>query len=302
MKTTLPSMFSTVDKLEKVSDNIIAQIRDNILSGKFKPGDKLAAEKELISQFGVSKATMREALRVLEVMGLIEIRKGIAGGAYVAEVNMKTTIHSIINFLHFQPVSIKEITMLRYLIEPAGAQIAASKITDKDIHNLRGIIGDAISPADTELSKEISFHRYLARMGGNTLLILIIDFIDNILRAVKSELNLGLEFYQNVRKAHEITLECLIQNDSAAAGIAMTNDILEVGRYLCRVNNSSSFDPSELQHNKTIADLQLSLNPQTRVVAEGDPILQKQGTLIKRVGATQLYIVLCEDDKTVIKT
>ena len=51
--------------------------------------------------------TMREALRVLEVMGFVEIRKGTSGGAFVAEVDMKTTINSIINFIHFKPISVK---------------------------------------------------------------------------------------------------------------------------------------------------------------------------------------------------
>jgi GntR family transcriptional repressor for pyruvate dehydrogenase complex len=73
-------MFKTASKSEKVSDKIIHQIRNAILSGQLMPGDKLASEKELMEQFEVSKATMREALRVLEVLGLIEIRKGTAGG------------------------------------------------------------------------------------------------------------------------------------------------------------------------------------------------------------------------------
>ena len=124
------SLFQAAKKTFKISDQIIDQIRDAVLSGKLKPGNRLASEKELADQFGVSKATMREAMRVLEVLGLIEIRKGLGGGIFIAEVGMRTTIHSIINFLHFQPVSIKEITMLRYLIEPTVAQIAASKITD----------------------------------------------------------------------------------------------------------------------------------------------------------------------------
>ena len=82
-------MFKATDKTEKVSESIITQIRDAILSGKVKPGDRLASEKELLSQFSVSKATMREALRVLESMGLIEIRKGVVGGVFIAEVDMK---------------------------------------------------------------------------------------------------------------------------------------------------------------------------------------------------------------------
>ncbi len=70
---------------EKASENIITQIRDAILSGKIKPGDRLASEKELLNQFSVSKATMREALRVLESMGLIEIKKGLDAGVFIAE-------------------------------------------------------------------------------------------------------------------------------------------------------------------------------------------------------------------------
>ena len=242
-------MFKTANKSEKVSDKIIAQIRDAILSGQLKPGDKLASEKELMGQFEVSKATMREALRVLEVLGLIEVRKGIAGGAFAAKVGMETTIHSLVNFIHFQPVSIREITMLRYLIEPTVAQIAASKITEEDVRNLRNIIGESIESAGFELSKEIGFHRYLARMAGNTLLTLIIDFIDNLLEEIKGRLDLGHDFYAEVREAHQVILECLIQKDSTAAGIAMSNDLLHVGELLCKVDGSIPFDSLELTEN-----------------------------------------------------
>jgi len=292
-------MFKAVNKSEKVSDSIITQIRDSILSGHLKPGDRLASEKELATQFGVSKATMREALRVLEVMGLIEIRKGIAGGAFVAEVDMRTTINSIINFLHFQPVTIKEITMLRYLIEPTVAQVAAQRITDKDVRSLRAIIGETISSGEDEVSKEISFHRYLARMAENTILVLTIDFIDNLLRSIKSKLNLGPAFYQEVRKAHELILECLIQHDSEAAGIAMADDLLEVGKYMSQVTNTRPFDPAELPHNKAGSDFQLKTNGHYRVVPEGDRILQSRGAVIKRVGLSQLYLVMCEENEAI---
>ena len=243
-------MFQAAKKTFKISDQIIDQIRDAVLSGKLKPGNRLASEKELADQFGVSKATMREAMRVLEVLGLIEIRKGLGGGIFIAEVGMRTTIHSIINFLHFQPVSIKEITTLRYLIEPTVAQIAASKITEKDIQNLKKILGENPSASVDEVSKEIGFHRYLARMAENTLLILIVDFVDNLLDSIKSKAKLGPDFYRDVRKAHQQILDCLIKKDAVGAGIAMTRDLLEVDRYLCRVMGSVPFDPAEInQHN-----------------------------------------------------
>lgn len=288
-------MFKTANKSEKVSDKIIAQIRDAILSGQLKPGDKLASEKELMGQFEVSKGTMREALRVLEVLGLIEVRKGIAGGAFVAKVGMRTTIHSLINFIHFQPVSIREITMLRYLIEPTVAQIAASRITEEDVLNLRKIIGETIESGGSELSKEIGFHRYLGRMAGNTLLTLIIDFIDNLLEDIKGRLDPGRQFYMEVREAHQIILECLIQKDAVAAGIAMSNDLLQVGKQLCKVDDSIPFDPMELRENISLDDLQLGLNMKACIVDESDPCLKEEGALIKRVGSGNLRLFVGRD-------
>jgi GntR family transcriptional repressor for pyruvate dehydrogenase complex len=240
------SLFQAAQKTSKISDQIIAQIRDAILSGKLKPGYRLASEKELADQFEVSKASMREALRVLEVMGLIEMRKGISGGIFMAEVGMRTTIHSIINFLHFQPITIKEITLLRYLIEPAVARIVAAKITDSDIRNLKMMVGEKVPRAEDQGSKEIGFHRYLARLAENTLLILIVDFVDNLLDSIKSKIELSPDFYQQVRKSHQEILDCLIQKDDLGAGRAMIRDLLEVDRSLSLLMGSIPFDPAEL--------------------------------------------------------
>jgi GntR family transcriptional repressor for pyruvate dehydrogenase complex len=286
--------FKTVDKSVKVSDNIISQIRDSILSGKLKPGVKLASEKDLILQFGVSKATMREALRVLEVMGLIEMKKGITGGAFVSEVDMRTTIHSIINFLHFQSVSVAEITMIRYFIEPNIACIAASKLSDSDIANLKKIIGERITKNGREISKEIGFHRYLARMAENKLLVLIIDFIDNTLQRIKLELQLGSDFYNMVRDAHKIILECLAQRDSLAAAVAMRNDILEVGRYISGITNAEPFDPSSIRHGDGVSNLASGYDSHACVVPEGHPLLHEQDVIIKHVGNSPLYLVMPE--------
>jgi len=285
-------MFKTANKSEKVSDKIIAQIRDAILSGQLKPGDKLASEKELMGQFEVSKATMREALRVLEVIGLIEIRKGTAGGAFVAEVDMKTTIHGIINFLHFQTVSVSEITMLRYLIEPTVAQIAASKRTKKDIQKLEQVIGEKVSSGDTEISKEISFHRYLARMTGNTTLTLVIDMIDNLLKSMKADMGLPLDFYEHVHDAHVLILECMIQKDGLAAKIAMRNDVVAVGKYLCEFTRTPPFNPSNLQPDCLPMDVLFDGSPGARVVVNDHPLLQERGAVARRVGSGKLFLVM----------
>ena len=234
-------MFKAANKTEKVSGNIVTQIRDAVLSGQIKPGDKIASEKELTMQFAVSKATMREAIRVLEFMGLVEIRKGLAGGVFVAKVDMKTTINSIVNFLHFKYVSIHDITMVRYIMEPPVAQMAASRIQPKDIEKIKAMIAEHITQT------QIGFHRYLARFSQNPIHILIMDFIDNMLKDIKLNLNLGPEFYRNVAEAHQRILECLIHKDGIGARREVIKDLLEVGDYIAKLSGTDAFDPKILE-------------------------------------------------------
>ncbi len=302
-------MFQIANRTHKISDQIIEQIRNAILSGHFKPGDKVASEKELMSEFGVSKATLREALRVLEGMGLVEIKKGISGGVFIAEVDMRTTIHGIINFLHFKTVSVKDITMIRYLLEPPVAQIAASRIQPEDIVKLEHIITETPSTSPAIVSKEIGFHRYLARMTENPILILVMDFIDNILNDIKFQLDLGTEFYHKVAKSHRAILECLKQKDGVGARREMENDLLEVGNHLARVSGTQPFDPTMLlgepfflQPQQTSLSLDRSINEvllpkdlQKIFGGEAGERLQNQGVVFRKIGTGELYFIALQD-------
>jgi len=307
-------MFRAADKTEKVSENIIRQIRDAILSGKLKPGDRLASEKELLNQFSVSKATMREALRVLESMGLIEIKKGLHGGVFIAEVDMKTTINSIVNFLYFKSISIKDITMIRYILEPPVAEFAASHIKPEDIDNLKTLIEETLAEKLTDTSLGVSFHRYLARLSENPILILIMDFVDNILRDIKLQLNLGAEFFNNVKQAHRCILDCLIRKDGVGARREIIKDILDVGKYMAELAGTPAFDLSmledpnhryqstsgEIDPARTHSDPMLVKDLQELIGKEGARKLLEQGTLFKQVGSGELYLISFKD-KTQIK-
>jgi GntR family transcriptional repressor for pyruvate dehydrogenase complex len=239
-------MFEAATKTEKVSDRIIEQIRDAVLSGRLKPGDRLASEKELIAQFEVSKATMREALRVLEAMGLVQIRKGTQGGVFVAEVDMKTTVHGIMNFLHFKSVSVRDITMLRFMIEPSVAHLAALVRSQEDIDRLAEILEQHDGDRMVVLGKEISFHRYIARMIGNPMLILIMDFLDNLLRDIKEHSDLSQEFYSATKESHRRILDCMIKEDCVGARREMAADLLAVGDYLAKAMGEQPFNPAVL--------------------------------------------------------
>jgi GntR family transcriptional repressor for pyruvate dehydrogenase complex len=274
----MTKIFDTPKKDEKVTDYIIAQVRDAILSGKLKPGNRLASEKELTEDFRVSKATMREALRGLEAMGLIEIKQGATGGIFLTEVNSQTLMHSMMNFMHFQSVSIREITMLRYMLEPHIARIAATKITHDEIEQLKAYVVSGNSDNDTDRKKNASFHHYLSRVTKNSLLILIVDFIDHMLDEMKQSLDLGADFHKEIQLSHKKILDCLVNGDCEGAGQAMADDVVMVGKFMSEKMGEESFDPCRFDPQVNTALGSLAGNTNMKI--------------LKDLGSADMYLVV----------
>lgn len=289
-------MFKAAAKSEKVSGRIVDQIRDAVLSGRLKPGDRVASEKELVLQFGVSKATLREALRVLEAMALVEIRKGVQGGVFIAEVDMKTTLHSITNFLHFKAVSIHDITMLRYILEPSVAHMAAARLPVDEVHRLEEMI-EMGEDSHVEITKDIGFHRYLARLSDNPILILIMDFVDNLLRDMKCQLDLSADFYNQVKRCHRRILDCLVRRDPVGARRELIRDILAIGDYMADVTGTARFDPaaSGFESEGSLPGAFDGLAEASPGHSPGgdsfDSTLLAKGLLFRHVGSGELYML-----------
>jgi GntR family transcriptional repressor for pyruvate dehydrogenase complex len=195
-------------KSNKISEHIIEQIRRAIFEGRLKPGDRLPPEKELIKNFEVSKATLREALRSLEVLGFLGIRKGASGGPYVTEVDMKKARDSFTNFLHFKNLSLRSLSEVRILLEPYIAEKAATAITEEDLKRLEKLLNEESDyvlknnvPIESR-KNEIEFHRIIASVTGNPILIFILDFVENLLIDTKDILQPSKEFSQKVLNAH----------------------------------------------------------------------------------------------------
>ncbi len=223
-------MFREVQQ-NKISLDIISQIREAILSGTLNPGDRLPPEKELVSNFGVSKHTLREALRALEVMGFIEVRKGAAGGAVVLEVDMKTTRESIANFLYFQNVSISDLSEVRKVFEPHLARLAAERLSPEDLDDLAATHQaclEAMARGETTYAHEIAFHRILAQASGNPVFMLIQDFVNSVLADSKRHIRPGPDFLEEVFTAHDRILEAIRARDPERVATEMHRHVCEV--------------------------------------------------------------------------
>ncbi|MDF1590524.1 MAG: FadR/GntR family transcriptional regulator [Desulfobacterales bacterium] len=229
-------MFKSITS-SKAPQKIINQIRNAILKGEIGPGQKLYSEKKLMEEFAVSKSTLREALRTLEVMGLIEIKKGAKGGVFVSEVDMKTTQQSLVNFLYFKNVSVYHLSEIRKVLEPYVAKIAADAIRPEKLMALKDIndrCTQALEQGDTEKVEKdiIRFHRVIANCSENPILVFILAFVEDLLEDIKKQLRPDNDFFQSVLAAHIRIYDALAEGDAEKAFSEMYKDVSRVEAFL----------------------------------------------------------------------
>ncbi len=164
------SSFSPVTS-NKLYIQIFNQIRDAILDGRFKVGDKLPSEKELCQMFNVSRVPVREALCALELNGLVESNQG--QGVFVKEINSLTNDW-------IQETDPQDIIQARKHLEPEIARCAAMNITEAEKERMRDIMERFRQEAEANRYSEITdrdFHMSIARASGNHMYVVICDMI-----------------------------------------------------------------------------------------------------------------------------
>jgi GntR family transcriptional repressor for pyruvate dehydrogenase complex len=135
-------MFETA-KSTKVFQDVVAQIEDAILAGRVKTGDMLPSERDLKDMFRISRGTLREALRVLEQKGLIEIKLGVGGGSLVKTVDGGQVSESLGLLIRSQKVSLNQLAEFREGLEGTVAALAAARRSPADVERLRGLLDKA---------------------------------------------------------------------------------------------------------------------------------------------------------------
>ncbi len=127
----------------RIYQNLVEQIQDAILSGKLKPGDKLPPQRKLQELFHTSRASIREALRVLEQKGLIEMKLGVRGGAIVKSGSIEYVSDSLSLLIKQQQIPVRHLAEFRVEVEGGAVALAAGRASKEDIDNLREILKEA---------------------------------------------------------------------------------------------------------------------------------------------------------------
>ena len=169
-------LFNPVND-RRISELIVDQVRLLIRQQQLNPGDRLPAERELCERFGVSRVTVREALRVLEANGLLQIRVGARGGAFVTKPSKERVGEGIADLLTLSAVTAAEATEARLILEIGMIPLVCERADDDDIAELLAICDQqdaALAAGDYQINLSAEFHSRLAECAHNPAVQLLI--------------------------------------------------------------------------------------------------------------------------------
>lgn len=228
-------MFTPV-KNTKVYEQVIEQIKEMIFSGQLKKGDKLPPERELVEQLQASRASIREALRALQIIGLVECRQG--GGNYIRESFEESLSEPLSIMFILQNSKPIEILELRKVLEVETAAIAAEKITDEELEELGLIMEQLKASTDEVLSSKFDkeLHYKIAAASRNTLVLSILksvsSLIDSFIKDARERILKEKENKETLIIHHENIYKALLERSSMKAALAMKTHLDFVTDYL----------------------------------------------------------------------
>ncbi|RJR20076.1 MAG: FadR family transcriptional regulator [Desulfobacteraceae bacterium] len=244
-------MFKKI-KESRIYENIVDQVFEAILIGDLKPADKLPSENELVKIFGVSRVTVREAIRYLEQLGVLEVRQGSMGGAFVKEVDLGDIAAQMGNVLRMANVTFLHMAEARAVLE----QMILGKLVhpDRTKEWVKKLL-ECVDRAEDHFRKKehreriranFQFHGLIAELTGNPIVILMHKII----------VDLSMVFFENVKPStsmimktledHRHIAELLEQGKTQEAADICAEHIREVSGRIVDKSKTQSFLRSKI--------------------------------------------------------
>ena len=205
-------------KTGRLADMVTDQLKQSLFNGEYLEGERLPSEHELMEVFGVSRIVVREAIRNLEQSGLLEIKRGPAGGAFVRAMKHDAISSLVRDTLRLGRTSVAEMMEVRLHIEPIVAGLAAERRNPEDIDNLEKGIENMpkVKSGDKYVAWNVDFHRIVAKASHNSMYELIV----NILMDMTLELILSIKPTKRVihdTTSHPAIVEMIKQGNAEGA-------------------------------------------------------------------------------------
>lgn len=221
-------MFTPI-KNTKVYEQVIDQIKEMIVDGTLKKGDKLPSERELSSTLNISRASIREALRSLEIIGLVQSKQG--EGNFISSNFDNMLLEPLSMIFMLNNCDSFEILELREVIEVETAVLAADKVKEQDIEELYEIVNriKMSTDEDERVKYDKKFHYKIAKISNNFLIINILNtlssLMDMFIKNAREKILSNVENKDIINEQHREIIFALENKDKERARIAMKNHI-----------------------------------------------------------------------------
>jgi GntR family transcriptional repressor for pyruvate dehydrogenase complex len=227
MPVTLKSDFEAIRR-NKVYEEVARQIERLIMS-KLQPGDKLPSERELAEMLGVSRSSIRDAIRSLELVGMVEPRQG--AGTIVREISAEQLVNPLSNALVRQQALVSELLDFRKMLEPPLAARAATHASAEEVGEMEDILhrqDEKLAQGELAIAEDSEFHYAIALGSGNSVVLKVLDLLMDLLRDTR-ERSLQVEGRpQKSLAGHRRILAAIKKRDAEAAKAAMRRHIEDV--------------------------------------------------------------------------
>lgn len=213
----------------RIYENIVEQIRALIREGRWSPGDQIPPERELAERFKVSRTSVREALRALEMQGVIESRQG--GGTFVRTADTEALVPPLAAAILRGRQELAEVLEVRELIEPGIARQAAIRASDENISELESLLERqraCIAQGRSFVDEDTAFHYTLAKAADNHIMLRLHNVILDLLRESRQSYLHVPDRPQMSLRGHEAILSAVKAHDADAAYEASLAHISEV--------------------------------------------------------------------------
>lgn len=232
-------MLDNIPKIKvlKSSELLAEHLRHEILSDQFPLGSPLPTERALVEATGLSRGSVREALRILETQGLVETRSGRYGGSTVTQPSNAMLASHINLFAKGRGVPLRSLVEVRQALEPIVAYLAAQNRSEANLVELRVISIAMAAASHTDvagfLEANVRWHDALARASGNDLLCAMAMSVAGLMfEASQIENFASLEIRQRVVKAHDRIRQAIEGQDAEAARVRVERDLRAYAVYL----------------------------------------------------------------------
>jgi DNA-binding FadR family transcriptional regulator len=223
------SRVITPIKKTRVAEEAADRIRVLMLDGTFPPGEPLPSERHLAERFGVSRGSIRDALRTLETIGLVETRHG--QGTFPHELSVDRLVAPLASVMAYRADLQDELLDVRRMFEPAVARVAALRATDEDLADLQRILEtqrQKLKTGQSAIAEDTAFHAILARSTRNRVVMSIMATLNDLLVDSRTQSLLHKGRPARSIDGHEAVVAALRRHDAEGASQAMYNHIDQI--------------------------------------------------------------------------